>query len=148
MLTVSQRESTFIEIHVPLSNELLDGIYDIDLSDEQILNDNSMDERIFTVKKYVDDNPPGRHEISELAEKAGLSSRYFSIKFKKIFGLTPKQYQIKSRMNYALRMLQNGKMQCSEISEQLQFPDQFTFSKQFKRTFGMAPSQIIIKKSE
>lgn len=146
--SVSKRNSTFIDVQIPVGKSWGTDGSDMNMSHPLYFTENSrLDERIVAVKKYLDENPTCREEVAELALKAGLSTRYFSIKFKKEFGMTPKQYQIKSRMNYALRMLQNGKMQCSEISEQLHYPDQFTFSKQFKRTFGIAPSHIQLRRA-
>jgi AraC family transcriptional regulator len=79
--------------------------------------------------------------LSELASQAGLSPHYFSLLFKRAFGVSPYRYVLSARIHRAKRLLGERKMAISEIALELGFADQSHFSKVFKTFVGSAPGQ-------
>jgi len=100
------------------------------------------DKRIAGVQQFIAENPLDRSNIRELAERAGLSEKYFTRLFRKQIGVTPKSYQVSSRLNHARTLLEQTSMSVKEIAGVLEYPDPYVFSKQFKAHFGVAPSGV------
>ncbi len=84
--------------------------------------------------------------ISESIEKCGFSDDYFRIQFKKMYGLTPYQYLIQLRMNYAKMLLETygASLKIYEIARLCGYKDGLYFSKQFKKYYKTSP-EIFIK---
>ena len=80
-------------------------------------------------------------KISEAAKVIGISRGYLNSIFKKETGLSPKEYQLRSRMEKARFLLETTEASVSEIGEQLGYADVFSFSKSFRRYFGISPSE-------
>ncbi len=75
----------------------------------------------------------------ELARAAHLSRCYFLSRFKQLFGVSPRQYQIKKRIELArVRLLQTADT-VGHISTDLGFADAFHFSRQFRKCIGLSP---------
>ena len=98
------------------------------------------DPRIEKVRRFIDDNPSVRTSISELAQKAGLSKKYFERIFISAANKTPKAYEIASRCRYARYLLEETEMSVKQVALSLGYPDQYSFSKQFKNVTQMNPS--------
>jgi AraC-like DNA-binding protein len=96
------------------------------------------DNRITKVQQFIASSPLDRSSVIELANKALLSEKYFSRMFKKQVGVSPKRYQLNSRLHHAKDLLYEG---CSvkETAFELGYNDPFVFSKQFKMFFGISP---------
>jgi AraC family transcriptional regulator, activator of mtrCDE len=94
------------------------------------------------VHEWLRSHPLDRSNIDELAKKAGISRKYFTTLFKRQYGLSPKNYQVSQRMNYAKYLLQESDISIKEIAMQLGYTDQYIFSKQFKNIIGKAPSLV------
>lgn len=85
--------------------------------------------------------------VARLAEIAGLSERQFTRIFKATYGTTPKQYLIQQRLAYACRLLQNfGRSKArtiTEIAYNSGITDGNYFSRVFKESMGMSPSEYL-----
>lgn len=80
--------------------------------------------------------------IHELARIANLSEQYFIQYFKKAMGVTPASYVNDLKMKIALELVSKNKYSVKEISQKLGYAAPYTFSKAFKRTYGVAPTKI------
>lgn len=98
------------------------------------------DERIESVCFYLRQNPSGRFSLDELAKSAGLSKKYFSRMFRKQVGVSPMEYQLKVRMNFAGFLLEDTGRTIKQIAFDTGYDDQYTFSRQFKKVFNVSPS--------
>ncbi|MBN8217485.1 MAG: helix-turn-helix transcriptional regulator [Spirochaetes bacterium] len=76
-----------------------------------------------------------------LAAQLGLGYEHFRKVFRRHFGQSPKEYQIRQKIRRAQEILGAAPLPIGEVSEQLGYPDLFTFSKQFRRVTGMTPSR-------
>lgn len=99
-------------------------------------------ERLKFGKQYIDDNFVLINDIAEVAAVASLSEFHFFRSFKQAFSVTPYQYLLNKRLELAKSLLQNKDQSLNKIAVQCSFTDLATFSKAFKRQYGVAPTQF------
>jgi AraC family transcriptional regulator len=93
-------------------------------------------------KQFMDENFLTINDVSEVALASNLSEFHFFRSFKQAFGTTTYQYILNKKLELARTMLQEKDASITAIASMCNFPDLFTFSKAFKRRFGIAPSQF------
>ncbi len=103
---------------------------------------NQLTESIHEVANYIRQHPGLPHRVHDLAARAGLSSRYFSIKFKELIGQSVQSYIIRCRIERAQHLLTHAGMNVTEVADALGYRDIFFFSRQFKQYTGKSPSEI------
>ncbi|MFD2670671.1 helix-turn-helix domain-containing protein [Marinicrinis sediminis] len=91
---------------------------------------------------YIMQNPAAWHKLEDIAKRANLSPRYFSIKFKEIVGKPLQQFIIESRIERAEHLLYYAGMNVSEVAEALGYKDVYFFSRQYKKFRGTSPSKV------
>jgi AraC-like DNA-binding protein len=97
-------------------------------------------QKLKQAKEYIDINFLQIKEIKEVADHCGMSEYHFFRRFKELYKKTPYQYIIEQKMHMARYLLKGNHKSVSEIAFSCSFPDVFTFSKAFKKFFGVAPS--------
>lgn len=97
-------------------------------------------QKINSLLAYIEENIEKNMPIKELASYMGMSEKYFIQFFHLHTGHSPKQYLIGQRMNYAFRLLTDTNLSLSEIASQMNFSDQYAFSKAFKKYYGESPA--------
>ena len=85
-------------------------------------------------------------KLSDLAALFGYSDAYLSRMFKKYARVNFKSYLQEIRMAYAYRELMNTDHTISEIALDNGFADSRAFSKEFRKRYGILPSEL--KRSE
>jgi PAS domain S-box-containing protein len=80
-------------------------------------------------------------KVDELAALARLSEYQFGRRIKALFGITPAQLVIKTRIDAARRMLAAGKEPVAGIAIACGYCDQSAFTRQFKAVVGLTPVQ-------
>lgn len=80
--------------------------------------------------------------IDKICEHGSISVSTLQRKFHDHFGMSPKQYLIKLRMNRALEFLIANELSVQEIALACGFSDEKYFSRAFKNQYGYPPSQI------
>ena len=75
----------------------------------------------------------------DVARKLGYSYESFRKKFREAVGFAPGRFHIDSRIDRAAALLHQGRHTIKEIAAQLNFCDEFYFSRCFKRRFGQSP---------
>ena len=78
--------------------------------------------------------------VAKLSELCGISDVYFRKIFIHNFGISPKEYIIRKRMEYAKLLLMLGDLEVSVIAELCGYGEPCHFSREFKRRFGVSPS--------
>lgn len=148
---LSNTESPFSlnpeEISIEVLGSIMDDQYDFYEKSKRIKAIKSSTQveimkRLLVGFEYIHDNLTKNVSIKELAVTTCLSEFHLYDSFKNVFGSTPHQYMIAQKMIKAKEMLQNKSATVSEVSALLNFPDLPTFSKLFKKTFGMAPTHF------
>lgn len=79
--------------------------------------------------------------LDELAEVAAMSRSHLCHRFREHFGSSISEYVIRKRMSAAQRLLFEVDLRPGDIAEAVGYPDIYQFSKQFKKTFGVSPTQ-------
>lgn len=79
-------------------------------------------------------------QLADLARITGLSASQIERYFHKIFYLTPRQMIIKARLDAASKMLV-GERSVTEIALACGYHDHSAFTRQFKATVGITPSE-------
>lgn len=97
--------------------------------------------RLQEAKAFIDLNFLQITEIKEIASHCSMSEYHFFRRFKQVYKRTPYQYITEKKMHLAKEMLVSGKHKIADIASLCNFPDIFTFSKSFKRFFGLPPSK-------
>ena len=82
------------------------------------------------------------HQISigGIADKLNIDRTYLYTIFKKKVGISPKQYLKNHRMNMAASLIRDNNLSVSIAGYSVGYTDIFTFSKMFKKHFGVSPS--------
>lgn len=80
--------------------------------------------------------------IQTMCEKGFLSASSLQRAFDRHFGISPKQYLSKLRMNRALELLSESTLSIKEIAYSCGFTDEKYFSRAFKEKYGCPPSQL------
>lgn len=79
--------------------------------------------------------------VSVLASLCGISEVYFRRLFLAQTGLSPKEYLIKKRMEYARTLLLSGDFSVSEVARLCGYAEPCHFSREFDRFFGVSPGR-------
>ena len=79
--------------------------------------------------------------ISYLASLCGISEVYFRKLFLNAFGVSPKEYVIQKRIDYAKILLKSGDFSISEIATLCGYTEPCHFSREFTKRVGIPPSQ-------
>ncbi|WP_394178705.1 helix-turn-helix domain-containing protein [Marinomonas posidonica] len=79
--------------------------------------------------------------LQQLADLCGLSPSQFQRQFKAKIGITPYAWFTRLRLEQAVKLLKS-KVPGTDVAQQVGFYDQAHFSKAFKHSFGLCPSQI------
>jgi AraC family transcriptional regulator len=98
--------------------------------------------RVSFGKKFIDENFLAINEMNEVAVASSLSEFHFFRSFRQAYGITPYQYMLNKRLALANELIKKAEMSITEIAFHCNFPDLFTFSKAFKRRYGISPSHL------
>lgn len=79
-------------------------------------------------------------DFSTLCADLGFSSAYLSRLFQKFKQETPLKYLTAIRIHEAQHLLANTALPIREVGERVGYPNQFHFSKTFRKATGMTPS--------
>ncbi|WP_297334471.1 AraC family transcriptional regulator [Flavobacterium sp.] len=90
-------------------------------------------------RNYIDSHFLDDITLQTLAEEAKISSYHFIRLFKKAFGLSPYQYILKKRLSFADELLKEGSS-VTETAYLSGFADIASFSKAYKKQYGVAPT--------
>lgn len=78
--------------------------------------------------------------VAEIAGALGLSPFHFIRQFEAVFGRTPHQYRIESRVERARHLLAGGDLSVTEVCMEVGFSSLGSFSAMFTRRVGATPS--------
>jgi AraC-like DNA-binding protein len=78
--------------------------------------------------------------IAQIAAEVGISPFHFIRQFEALFGHTPHQFRIQSRLARAKLLLAAGQHSVTEVCMEVGFTSLGSFSDLFKRRVGAAPS--------
>lgn len=106
-----------------------------------IHEDRALNPAVRTAKRYISEHLTENLSLSDVAEKAGVSTAYLSTLFTQHFGCGFVDYLNKQRIEYASHYMQDGEMKIYEIAYKVGFRDEKYFSRVFKKVMGSSPSE-------
>ena len=83
----------------------------------------------------------GELSVSTLAASCGISEPYLRRIFMSRFGVSPKEYVIRKRMDYACRLLASRQFEIRTVAELCGYSEPCHFSRDFKKRFGSSPTE-------
>lgn len=89
-------------------------------------------------KRYIDSMENYSFRLDELCRSIGYTREHVSRSFAAEYGESPKQYFDRRRMNAGMVQLSDG-AKIGEIAESLGYATPYSFSKAFKKHFGLSP---------
>ena len=78
--------------------------------------------------------------IEQLAREVGISPFHFIRQFEAVFGVTPHQFRIASRLELAKQLLAGGEYSVTDVCMEVGFSSLGSFSTLFAERVGEAPS--------
>lgn len=89
---------------------------------------------------YLEERVDGAIRVPELAALVGVSSSHLSALFRVATGGGVLAHHTALKMARARQLLDTTTLPIAEVGREVGMPDQFYFSRQFRRTHGMSPS--------
>lgn len=83
--------------------------------------------------------------VAYLAKLCEVSEVYFRRLFLNFFGVSPKEYLIQKRMEYAKTLLRSGDFSISEAATLCGYAEPCHFSREFTKRVGIPPSQYFYR---
>lgn len=90
-------------------------------------------------KEYIDSNYDKELTLTQVAKYIYLSDSYFAHSFKDKFGISPKSYILKVRIEASKEYLKNTDTKVSEVAKIVGFSSQQRFNDIFKKHEGITP---------
>jgi AraC-like DNA-binding protein len=98
------------------------------------------DPQITTAIVLIHERPERAWTIGELATEVALSRSSFAARFRQLVGESPLRYVTRTRLTRAAELLHTTDDTLAQIAARTGYASEFSFSKAFKRTFGIAPA--------
>ncbi|MCK4543152.1 MAG: helix-turn-helix transcriptional regulator [Spirochaetales bacterium] len=89
------------------------------------------------------ENPPS---LFELARQVGLNEKKLNLGFRQIFGTTVFDYFRAYRLEKATQLLNEGKMNVTEVAFEVGYVHHCSFSRSFTRYFGISPKAYFLER--
>lgn len=80
--------------------------------------------------------------LRQVARCVGMSETTLKRGFSSVFGETPFDYSVRCRMEYALKLLREKRMQVARVAEAVGYEHQTSFATAFRRHFGICPKDV------
>lgn len=88
---------------------------------------------------------PDAGSVTRIAKAVGMSKSHFIRSFKQAYGTTPKQYHLYVLMRRAAALIVQTDMSVKEIAYHFGYKDPTTFSRAFRKYFGVSPTEYQLK---
>jgi len=95
--------------------------------------------RLLPALRYVAEHLSGPIAVADLAHAAGMSASRFHRVFRAQMHVSPAAYVKSVRLREAYRLLYGTDLSVGQVADATGFANQFHFSREFKRRFGMPP---------
>ncbi len=104
----------------------------------------STQETLPSIITYLDSHFLDIYSLEELSMQFGYNYGHICKTFKKNYGITPREYLLSKKMDYAVKLLKDGK-NVNFISDELRYSTPYNFSRAFKTHFGLSPVNYFSK---
>src|SRR5687767_13866892 len=100
-----------------------------------------MDPRVLRVIDYIEGNPDKKLAMNELAMTMNISASRLRHLFSVQMGISPQQYLITIRMEYAKHLIENTTLNVKEVMARVGVSDESHFVRDFEKAFGLTPGR-------
>ena len=90
---------------------------------------------------YMEQHFRSAISMKEMAALAGLSSTHFNQRFRELLRLSPTEFLLRLRVQFAQQRLTETDRTLAEVAVEAGFCDQSHFTKRFRRVTGLTPRQ-------
>lgn len=132
-------EQVVNEPHIALS--LTKALTAMTESVEQSRSIQNNAEAINEVIYYINEHPSENLTVEQMAQMASFSKYHFIRIFQETIGMTPRQYVIASRMDYARYLLKSTSLPVKEVGYNIGYTSGSMFCATFKKIHGVTPSE-------
>lgn len=130
----------FIEVAIGLIKELF---YNLSVSNTESKKEYILSPLLSSALSYINENLFTIKSIDEVVKKLYVTPSYLFKLFKKELRTSPKKYLVDKRILYAQNLILLGERP-TDVSIKCGFEDYTAFYRQYKKHFGISPSQETI----
>lgn len=113
----------------------------------KLLKNGVKDNFILQLENHIKRNiSNSSYSIDDLSREMGITTNTLFLKLKDLEGITPWDFILRTRLEFAKSLIAEGKSDLSEVSRQSGFPNKDSFFSAYKKHFGYMPGTIIEKK--
>lgn len=105
--------------------------------------DNAAKRVVYSAIHYIDDRLMRIKDLKEISDAFGYSLSHLSHLFTKETGDSLRSYYAKRKWQRSIELLAEGHYSITEVAAIMQYDSIHTFSRAFKKAFGLSPSQYI-----
>ena len=98
--------------------------------------------RVLTARDFMHDHWQQELVLPDIARQACLSPYHFHRSFREAFGVSPGLWLRRKKMEKAKMLLETGHVTVTETAQMCGFADVFSFSKAFKKVWGVSPGGV------
>ena len=95
--------------------------------------------------EYIREHHHERLTVAELATRADLSPRHLHRKFREVFGLSVREFLVKTRVQAASDALLHSDRSIAQVAVDFGFCDQSAFTQVFRKHMGLTPRQFRLR---
>lgn len=96
-----------------------------------------------TAKTFIETEYMRNISIADLARQLNINRSYFSSLFRQHTGRSPQQFLTECRLRKAAELMSEHGYTPGEAALSTGYPDIFSFSRMFKRHYGISPSEYV-----
>lgn len=101
---------------------------------------------VYKVLRYIDSHVATMKSVGEVSKKLHYTESYISSLFRQKMGVTLQTYLRDKKLDSAKMLLEYGGRTVMEVSELMNFDSPRSFSKSFKKRYGMTPHRYLEEK--
>jgi AraC-like DNA-binding protein len=91
------------------------------------------------IEELLDARLEDRHTVAELARSTGYSTSHFFRMFRQSFGITPRAYVMRRRLELAQQLLTRTDRRLADVALRAGFCDQAHLTRSFRKSIGTTP---------
>lgn len=111
-----------------------------ELPDENSASRLGSEESVRKAIRYMQEHYMEEIDIGAMAENLGFHASYLSRLFNRHVGESPLKYLTGIRIEEAKKLLRDTSLSIADVGERVGYPDQFHFSRTFRKATGVSPS--------
>ena len=97
--------------------------------------------RVTESVRAIESDPAASHTLESLANDAGLSPYHYLRTFKRVTGVTPHQFVLRTRLRQAAAAIGSGRSRIIDVAFDSGFGDLSNFNRAFRTELGVSPTR-------